>query len=214
MKRMLLLIMAVSIYGIITASSPLRKNNTNIIVQDPEFDKFGIGFGIGFGFFYPSDVNDWLDEKYSNYMMQFGSIDLFMNEQIAFVASFRPVKMLRININAEAGIGPKLVNTNDAGTNFHNFGRYSAGTEAYLNVPIGSGKHSVLFGAGVSYHHIYFEEYRGNTIGLRIIPFGMSFNFGGFQPQILLGGDLLSKATDGTFELNYNHGFIHINLLF
>ncbi len=141
-----------------------------------------------------------------------------MNENIAAVVTYRPIKMLRINLSAEAGIGPKLVRINNGETNYHNFGRYSGGLEAYLNVPIGSGRHSILFGVGSFYHHLYFEGYSGNTIGIRVIPFGMSFSIGKFQPQILLGGDLLSNVIDNSndydFELNYNHGFIHINLLF
>lgn len=212
MKKLLLIIISFSLSGIVSAFEPQINGYSNL--QNKEFDKFGIGLGIGFGFFYPGDVNDWINNKYSNYNMELGSTDLYMTEQIAFVTTFRPIEMIRINVLAEAAIGPKMVMTNDDGTNFHNFGRYSVGAEAYLNVPIGSGRHSILFGVGSLFHQMYFEDYSGNTIGIRVIPFGMSFQFGNFQPQILVGGDLLTKTTDGYFELNYNQGFIHINLLF
>ncbi len=218
MKKTTLLLCAVAYTMIAIAVNPTLDYASKNINQDHEFDNFGIGFGIGFGFFYPGDVNDWIEREYSNYTQEFGSFDIIMNENISLVATFRPINMLRINISAEAGIGPKLVTTDDAGTNFHNFGRYSGGVEAYLNVPFGSGRNSMLFGVGSFFHHMYFEDYSGNTIGVRVIPFGMSFQFGDFQPQILLGGDLLSSVTDtrggNNFELNYNHGFIHINLLF
>lgn len=209
MKRLALLCVAMIFFMASFSATPF-----SIKLEANEIDKFGIGVGLGFGFFYPSDVNDWLDFHYSNYYMEFGSTDLFMNEQISFVTTFRPIKLLRFNIMAEAAIGPKIVRINNGGTNFHNFGRYSVGAEAYLNVPIGSGRHSMLFGVGSLFHHMYFEDYSANTVGLRVIPFGMSFQLGNFQPQVLVGGDLLTNATDGYFELNYNGGFIHINLLF
>ena len=216
MKKITLMLFAMVIAMCAIAKNPTRDFANSSLNKTDDFDKFGIGFGIGFGFFSPSDVNNWLENKYSNYTT--ANLSLYMNENLSFVATFRPVSMLRINVSAEAGMGPKLVITDNDGTKYHNFGRYSGGVEAYLNVPIGSGKHSMLFGVGSFYHHLYFEGYSGNTIGVRVIPFGMSFSLGKFQPQILLGGDLLSNVIDNShdydFELNYNHGFIHINLLF
>lgn len=192
--------------------------------SDPNIDKFSIGFGLGFGFFDPEDVNNYLSYIYSSsngYNMEFGTTDIFMNENLSFVISIHPVKLLRVNIVGEAGIAPKLITLNTGNSDFYNFGRYSGGIETYFNLPFGSGRHSFIFGVGSLYHHLYFDDYSGDTFGLRVIPFGMAFNFGKFKPQIMIGGDLLTKAIDKSyseysndFELNYDHGFVHINFLF
>lgn len=214
MRKTYTLLVCLFLSSVLLAKQPLLENNKSLSSGSSEFKKFGIGIGVGFGFFNPEDVNNWLEEEYSNYYLQMGSFDIFMNAQLSFSTTIRPVKFLRLNIIGEAAFGPKLVATDNAGSNFHNFGRYSAGAEAFLNVPIGSGKHSLLFGVGALYHFMYFEDYNGGTVGLRVIPFGMSFQFGKFQPQILLGGDLNAIAMDGSFELNYNQGFLHFNFLF
>jgi len=217
---LLLAILGTSGFGL----TPIKDASTLYYNSDPSFDKFAIGFGIGFGFFNPEDVNDYLAYIYSSsngYDMEFGTTDIFMNENLSFVASIRPIKYLRVNIVAEAGVGPKLISLDNGNTDFYNFGRYSGGVEAFFNLPFGSGRNCFMFGVGSLYHHLYFEDYIGNTVGIRVIPFGMSFKVGKFQPQILVGGDLLTKAIDKTysdynsnFELNYNQGFIHINFLF
>lgn len=217
MKKITLMLFAIATTLFAVAINPNKDNYTYSVKSSSDYDKFGIGFGIGFGFFNPEDVNNWLENEYSRYT-EVTNLSIYMNENIALVASFRPIEMLRVNLSAEAGIAPKLIITDDRGTKYHNFGRYSGGIEAYLNVPIGSGRHSILFGVGSFYHYMYFEEYSGNTIGVRVIPFGMSFGFRKTQLQLLLGGDLLASANDTrgytNFNLNYNHGFIHINFLF
>ncbi|HPM12745.1 MAG TPA: hypothetical protein PK734_04560 [Bacteroidales bacterium] len=193
-------------------------NNGIKFYNETEYKKIGIGFGIGFGFFYPSDVNDYLEERYQNYSTV--NLSIYMNEQLSITATYRLAKYMRINITGEAAIGPKLMST---GT-FYNYGRFSGGAELYFNKPIGSTKHSFIFGVGPMYHHMYFEGSKGNDLGMRIIPFGISMQFGKFQPQVIVGCDLLSKAQSRIqeynsgitrdFEMSYNGGFVHINCLF
>ncbi len=176
-----------------------------------------LGFGVGTGIFYPNDVNDWIEAQYQG--RETYNLDLYTNAGIAFVGSVKLAENFRLNVTAETAFGAKAIDVQYGGTDWYNFGRFSVGAEAFLEVPIASGRNCILFGGGPMFHHMYFEDFDANTVGLRVIPFGMSFRFGPVKPQFLVGADLFSKAEDSSstysdFELNYNGFYAQFNILF
>jgi len=226
MKKLLSISLAIFVISqLLSANTPQFSATTFEQEKENNIDVFGFGFGFGLGFFYPGDVNQYLEDTYAN--METINLNLYMNEMLALCFTIRPVKMFRINIDLEAGIGPKFVVEDNGDTEFYNLGRYSFGINPMLNVPMGSGKNSLLFGVGLMLHRMYFEDYKASTVGGRIIPFGLSFQFGNFQPQVVIGFDI-AKATDrgmqtnpftgsttiSNFDLNYTGGIVKVNLCF
>lgn len=173
-----------------------------------DFDKFSFGFGIGIGGFYPEQVNDYLSAKYSEYSLDFGSFDMYLNEYFKVLFNIRPIKYLSIEIPLEAGIAIKTVRTkttyygssssSSSSDDFYLFGRFSAGTIIHANLPIGSGRHHIRIGAGPMYHYMYFEDFSASTVGFRVVPFGMGFHFGKFNPYFNLFFDYAKASTGNT----------------
>lgn len=205
----------------ITVFGSIYEPPTSMNLIRPQTNTFGFGASIGIGFFYPTDVNNYILNKLESE----NPYDIFYNTSIyefiniGAVATFRPMKNIRINANGELGYAPKFIINYDK----FNLGRLSLGFDTYFNKPIGSTKQSFIFGAGPYFHHMYFENFSANKLGLRIIPFGAALQFGGFQPQILLGCDLFAKKTaravdytgfENDLDLSYNGGFLRINLCF
>jgi hypothetical protein len=174
-------------------------------------------FGLAFGFFNPSDVNDYIEGSLGEYLTEYGTENIFMYYEVQGGITFR-LKKIDFSGFLEYAFAPKwIVVTNGENTTF-NFSRVSPGINANVYLPMGSGKHAFLIGAGVQYHIMQFEEFSASDPGFRMQA-GVSLQFGKFNLQPYLGFKY-ANATDDTeemwedFNMNYTGGQIGIIMSF
>lgn len=180
--------------------------------------KFLIGIGINIGYFSPDDVNQyiesWVEEQ--NFTELFGSTDIFMNFGLHFDVGYRINDYVEMYGTLEYLAGLKLIRVQGGSSESFNFSRISPGFIANGLVPLSkNAKSSLIFGGGVFYHMMKFEDFSGNELGYRA-QFGFSINNFGFNPQIILAYDF-AKGKDDTyedFELDYSGIQLILNLNF
>ncbi|MBN1416215.1 MAG: hypothetical protein JW973_14025 [Bacteroidales bacterium] len=174
------------------------------------------GIGIGAGFFNPSDVNKYIENHLPAYIMeQVGFSEMILYEEVQGFLTYR-IKFVDITSLVEYAIGPKLFIVIPGDDQYYFFHRLSPGLLANFYIPVGSGKHAIYIGGGAQYHFMWFEEFKGNTIGFRLQA-GFSLQFGRFNIQPHLAFNLAKavhkdESTDRTFDLNYTGGNLGINV--
>jgi len=187
---------------------PIRFNKGKVLV----------GIGINIGFFNPEDINqyieDWMSEK--GIIELVGTSDMVMNLGGHFDIGYRINDYIELYGTIEYCAGMKYISVSGGTNHFFNLGRFSPGFIANILIPLSSSaRNSFFVGGGVLYHMMKFEEYSGNTAGLRIQA-GFSLNNFNFNPQIFLAYDA-AKTTDQDdedFEMNYSGIQVGINLNF
>ena len=174
-------------------------------------------FGIGIGFFYPGDVNDYIEASLpAGYVMEYGFNDLIMNITLQGGVTFR-MKQFDISGLFEYALAPKYIMVTNGDDYPFFFHRFSPGIAANYYVPVGTGRHAFMVGGGINYSFMKFEQFTGSSPGFRIQA-GFSLQFGHFNLQPY-GAFSYAKATDnetdwGDFTLNYTGGQIGVNLSF
>ena len=178
---------------------------------------FGIGFG--FGFFYPSDVNDYIKDEMSYVYLTSGVEDLFLNIVGRISLTYRINRIIDLSWIAEYAWAPKYFSVSGGDNKYFHFDRISPGLIAKLHIPIGSGRHSIFLAPGILYHFMKFEEFKADDFGVRIEA-GLSFNFGKSNLQPFICYDY-AKAKDDLdfnnirkFELNYSGAQIGVDFSF
>lgn len=170
-------------------------------------------FGFGIGFFYPNDVNEYIADAYSGYILQGGTIEMFMFLEGHAGLTYK-MKFIDFTGLFEYGIAPKIAYLE--GPSFA-FTRFSPGFLTNFYIPVGSGKHAFFIGAGPQYHFLNFEEYSANKLGIKA-QVGMSLTFGKFNLQpfgsfnYVKGVDTNANGND--FELDFTGGQIGVYLSF
>jgi len=169
-------------------------------------------FGVSIGFFYPSDVNDYIESTLGSfYSTEFGSEDMFMYLELYGGVAFR-LKRMDVTGFLEYALAPKWVVVTNGDDISFTFSRISPGVNANYYIPIGSGKHALFVGGGIQYHIMDFEEFYASAPGFRLQA-GISLQFGKFNIQPY-GAFKYARATDsdndlgGDFDLNYTGGQI------
>jgi hypothetical protein len=167
-------------------------------------------FGIGIGFFYPSDVNDFIDYDLSSYITV--NEDMYMYLEVKGGLTYR-LKKLDFSGMLEFDVGPKIATTGDE-TFTYFFTRVAPEISVNYYISTGSGKNAFFLGGAVSYAFMKFEEFSASAPGFKA-QVGYSLQFGKFnmQPYIAFR---YNKATDdlemGSFDLDYTGG--QIGLIF
>lgn len=174
------------------------------------------GFGIGFGFFYPKDVNEYIENDLPAMDYQIGFSDMIMYFEGHVSLTFK-IKWIDITSIVEYAIAPKYITVSGSseGDYFYSFGRLSPGVLANFYFPIGSGKHALYAGGGAQYHFMKFEDYNGNNIGFRLNA-GISLQFRNFNLQPYVAFNIANAKDEEVenFNLNYTGGQIGVNLSF
>jgi hypothetical protein len=175
-------------------------------------------FGLSLGFFYPSDVNDYMKTSMpSTYTVELGTQDMFMYFEILGGVTLR-LKKVDITPSLEYAIAPKFISVTNGDDYSFNFSRISPGVSANYYIPVGSGKHALFLGGGVQYHILHFEDFSASNPGFKLQA-GISFQFGKMNVQPY-GAFKYAKATDSSeeewpdFNLNYTGGQIGVLLSF
>jgi len=176
-------------------------------------------FGVGFGFFYPGDVNDYIQNEMDElgYIEEYNT-DMYLYLEIRGGLTYR-IKNFDFNGFLEYDIAPKWIMVEGGGDDLsYSYSRISPLISVNYFIPVGSGKHAFFLGGGVNYSFMKFKEYSASNPGFKLQA-GFSLQFGKFNMQPF-GAFNYAKATDtsdpdqGDFELNYTSGQIGVNFSF
>ncbi len=166
-------------------------------------------FGIGIGFFYPSDVNDYIDADLSSYVTV--NEDMYMYLEVKGGLTYR-LKNVDFSGMLEFDVGPKVTTGDETITYFYT--RIAPEISVNYYISTGSGKNAFFLGGAVSYGFLKFEDFSASAPGFKA-QVGYSMQFGKFnmQPYVAFR---YNKATDdldiGSFDLDYTGG--QIGLIF
>jgi hypothetical protein len=175
-------------------------------------------FGVGIGFFYPRDVNNYIESSLpSGYTTEYGFSELIMYLDVHAGITFR-MKQFDISGMVEYDIAPKLIMvTNGDDINFF-YNRLAPGITANYYIPVASGRHAFFIGGGVNYSFLKLEDFTASNPGFRLQA-GFSLQFGKFNLQPFGAFNYVS-ATDSSdpdwedFKMNYTSGQIGVNMSF
>lgn len=155
MKRIILVAVILSFFTFKTYSQ-----------NDPKL--FYFGAGVGFGFFYPTEINDLLNDYYSNTMTTMGSYDMYVYYVLNVKGSFFFSKYTELQIEAEWGFSPKFISI-DSDFDTYFYRRITPAVKFNLHIPVG-GRTSIFLGPGISWNSLRFNtpndvDLKGTCIG-------------------------------------------------
>ncbi len=200
MKRILLFSFALLLVGALSATAQESGSKTSALYPS---------FGIGIGFFYPSDVNDYIDADLSGYNTV--NEDLYMYLEVKGGLTYR-LKKVDFSGMLEFDVGPKFTTGDETFTYF--FTRIAPEISANYYISTGSGKNAFFIGGAVSYAFMKFEDFSASAPGFKA-QVGYSMQFGKFNLQPYVAFRYNKAADDlefGSFDLDYTGG--QIGLIF
>ena len=133
--------------------------------EDKNETYLGIGYGIGF--FYPSDVNDYLSDLYSSYVFSSGTPDMFLNFSGNISLTLPLSKSIDFEIFGDIGWAPKAIVISGGPDDFYNYWRFSLGAIPQIKIPLYI--NSLYFGAGPSINQMQFEDVKASALGGRAV---------------------------------------------
>lgn len=175
-------------------------------------------FGFGIGFFYPGDVNEFIQEEMNSlgYIEEFNT-EMYMYFEIRGGLTYR-IKNLDFSGLLEYDLAPKWIMVSGGDDLNYYYSRIGPMIMINYYIPVGSGKHAFFVGGGINYSFMKFEEFSASNPGFKLQA-GYNLQFGTFNLQPF-GAFTYAKATDSSdpfwddFGLNYTSGQIGVNMSF
>jgi hypothetical protein len=176
-------------------------------------------FGVGFGFFYPSDVNQYIQDEMNTlgYIEEYNT-DLYMYFEIRGGLTYR-IKSIDFSTIIEYDIAPKWIMVSGGGDDLtYYYSRIAPAIMVNYYIPVGAGRNAFFLGGGVNYSFMKFEDFNASNPGFKLQA-GFNLQFGGFNLQPF-GAFNYATATDssdpfwGDFVLSYLSGQIGVNFSF
>jgi hypothetical protein len=176
-------------------------------------------FGIGFGFFYPSDVNTYIQDEMNTlgYMEEYNT-DLYMYFEIRGGLTYR-IKSVDFSTIIEYDIAPKWIMVSGGGDDLkYYYSRIAPAIMVNYYIPVGKGRNAFFLGGGVNYSFMKFKDFNASNPGFKLQA-GFNLQFGGFNLQPF-GAFNYATATDssdplwGDFVLSFVSGQIGVNFSF
>jgi hypothetical protein len=154
-------------------------------------------FGLGIGFFYPSDVNAYIED---NIMSGYVSNNYEIYEYLEAKAGLA-LRMPKFDfgVSLEYDIAPKISIVTNGESFSYAYNRM--GPEIYANYYLSnkSGKNAFFIGAAVNYSFLWFKEFKGSTPGVKLqAGYSLQLKKINLQPY---GAFRYAKATDETKHL-------------
>lgn len=109
---------------------------------------------MNLGFFYPADINDWLEEEYKNYTLDFGTYGMITYFTLNLHGSFFFCRYTELKLELELASSPKFIMADETETYF--FNRITPALKFNLHIPAGN-KTSVYLGPGINYSRLKFK---------------------------------------------------------
>lgn len=159
-----------------------------------------LGPGFSLGFFYPQDVNrymeNWQDSQADMVVEESGFTGMILNLVPRLAICFAPIEYVQLQALAEIGWGPKIISVQNADTEVFHFVRYSLGGTLNGHLPLKHGKYSLFLGGGVLYHWMRFEDYAADTLGYRgLVGFRIYLSNKRFTPEVFVAFDYAKAGT-------------------
>jgi hypothetical protein len=178
-------------------------------------------FGIGIGFFYPQDVNEYIENEITSEYTDTYNTEMYAYYEIKAGVTFR-LKKVDFSAILEYDIAPKymVVNGGSSSSVFYSFSRFAPELSANYYIPTSSsGKQALFIGGAVNYSFMTFKSFSASAPGFKV-QLGYSLQVGKMNMQPYLAFRY-ATATDKSddyaypdFELNYTGGQIGINFSF
>jgi hypothetical protein len=216
MKRLISLFVIVSFFTGVFAANPYLGSEDN---TGPKLFYFGPGLFIGG--FYPSDINDYLANYYTNVAEVSGTTEMMLYFGFNVTGSFFFTKFTELQLESEFAFSPKLVSISGGSTDYFTFRRVTPNLKFNFHIPLGR-KVSYFIGVGGSYSFLNFkdpeESYSGQTPG-GSIQTGVFLRFGkiGIQPGLtfnFIDGKVDDNKGYDLEKLNYTGVHIGCKVLF
>ena len=138
----------------IFTSNLAKSENTFNQESKPGPKLFYFGAGVNVGFFYPSDINDYLEDRYSNYVLEFGTYSMIMYYTFNIDGAFFFSRFTELKLELECSASPKFISADE--TDIYLFNRITPGLKFNFHIPAGT-KMSVYLGPGVNYNRLKFK---------------------------------------------------------
>jgi hypothetical protein len=176
-----------------------------------------VGFGIGF--FYPSDVNDYIEfDMASQGVAGSYNTSLYMYLEVKAGLTYR-MKCFDITGGFEYDVAPKFILVSGSSVNSitYFYHRLSPEISANYYFSTKNSKNAFFIGGGANYSFLSFEEYRASAPGLKVqLGYSMQFDKFNLQPY---GAFRYTRATDSStgmddFVMDYTGGQFGLILSF
>lgn len=144
--------------------------------------KFHPSFGVAIGFFNPKGVNNFIkNDLSSNNIVTTTSSDMFAYYEAHGGLTLK-IKFIGISGFAEYATSPKWIIVTNGSSRSYYFNRTTLGVSTDFFIPLGTSKHSIFFGGGITYNFLKFKAFKASDPGFRIQA-GASLQFGKFNLQ-------------------------------
>ena len=106
----------------------------NLLSQEakPGPKLFYFGVGVNVGFFYPSDINDYLEDHYSDYLLEFGTYSMIMYYTFNIDGAFFFSRFTELKLELECATSPKFISAGE--TDIYLFNRITPALKFNLNL--------------------------------------------------------------------------------
>jgi hypothetical protein len=151
--------------------------------------------GLGIGFFYPGDVNDYIEEEINAGMSSSYNTEIYAYLEVKGGITFR-LKNVDFSALLEFDISPKFVTVSGGDDISYAFTRVAPEISANYYIPNKTGRNAFFIGAGVSYGFLDFRDFAASAPGIKLQA-GYSMQFGKFNLQPY-GCFRYTKATDSS----------------
>jgi hypothetical protein len=175
--------------------------------------------GLGIGFFYPSDVNDYMEfDMASQGVAGTYNTTMYMYLEVKAGLTYR-MKSFDITGGIEYNVAPKYIIVEGGSVNSISYFYHRLSPEISANYYISNknGKNAFFIGGGINYSFLSFEEFSASAPGFKV-QLGYSMQFGKFNLQPY-GAFRYTRATDsstgmGDFVMDYTGGQIGVTMSF
>ncbi len=171
---------------------------------------FQVGAGYSFGFFSPSDVNDYINNRINEEGVTIieGTSDMFMNIGGRLFVGYKTNFNLGFEAFLEGALGPKSIQVSGGNDMTFMFNRLSPGLKLTYDLELGR-RSSLIFGAGIMHNRLKFKEdgeelTSASSWGTKF-SVAYQLNFRHIAPRVFVDVDLAkAKDKEKNFEMNYS----------
>ncbi len=149
-----------------------------------------LGPGFGLSFFYPTEVNDyleyWVDRIPYAETSEGSTTAMVLALQPKLAITFAPIEYVQIQLVGEIGWAPKVMAVIGGDSESFHFTRFSVGGTVAGHLPLRNGKSSISLGAGALFNVLKFRSLQEVAPGYRGV-FGFRFyTRRAFTPEIFV----------------------------
>ena len=213
------------VFIVLTGKLSATDHHFLVLESEKTAKLFSFGPGIGIGFFYPKDLNTYIQDYFNDKYSKTVNIDIYEYFLINATASFLFSPYTELQVETEYAVAPKVVLGGDISYAYH---RFSPAIKFNGLIPLGK-RISYFIGGGISYNLLSFKAldqdftYKGQTPGFSLQT-GVRLHFGkiSLEPAInfnFIKADVEDSPTGSSTitpvkELSYTGGQLGCKIFF